>query len=125
MPQLCGYALIGTCLLQGMDPRQYLREVVGRLDEPARRRRFGSSGSTGGPVAEAPGRHKTGAVGRLRSNDRGVHSADLRALATRPGRQPSEAAVARLDHRLGGRSTMYAAPLFVGAGFTILLRVCV
>ena len=30
------YALIGTCLLQGMDPRQYLREVVGRLDEPAR-----------------------------------------------------------------------------------------
>jgi len=31
------YALIGTCLLQGIDPRQYLREVVGLLDEPARK----------------------------------------------------------------------------------------
>lgn len=28
------YSLIGTCLLQGIDPRRYLLEVAGRLDEP-------------------------------------------------------------------------------------------
>lgn len=32
------YALIGTCFLQGIKPRQYLREVVGRLDDHLRRR---------------------------------------------------------------------------------------
>jgi transposase len=31
------YTLIGTCLLQGIDPRRYLLEVVGRLDEPPTR----------------------------------------------------------------------------------------
>lgn len=31
------YALIGTCLLQGIDPRAYLVEVLGRLDEPPSR----------------------------------------------------------------------------------------
>jgi transposase len=31
------YTLIGTCLLQGIDPRRYLREVAGRLDEPPAR----------------------------------------------------------------------------------------
>ena len=28
------YSLIGTCLLQGIDPRRYLMEIAGRLDEP-------------------------------------------------------------------------------------------
>jgi transposase len=28
------YSLIGTCLLQGLDPRRYLMEIAGRLDEP-------------------------------------------------------------------------------------------
>lgn len=28
------YSLIGTCLLQGIDPRRYLVEILGRLDEP-------------------------------------------------------------------------------------------
>jgi transposase len=31
------YTLIGTCLLQGADPRRYLVEILGRLDEPASR----------------------------------------------------------------------------------------
>jgi len=31
------YSLIGTCLLQGIDPRRYLVEILGRLDEPAAR----------------------------------------------------------------------------------------
>jgi transposase len=31
------YTLIGTCLLQGIDPRRYLVEILGRLDEPASR----------------------------------------------------------------------------------------
>lgn len=31
------YALIGTCLLQGIDPKRYLLEVAGRLDEPPSR----------------------------------------------------------------------------------------
>ena len=31
------YSLIGTCLLQAMDPRRYLVEILGRLDEPALR----------------------------------------------------------------------------------------
>lgn len=31
------YSLIGTCLLQGIDPRAYLVEVLGRLDEPPSR----------------------------------------------------------------------------------------
>jgi transposase len=31
------YTLIGTCLLQGIDPRRYLLEVVRRLDEPPTR----------------------------------------------------------------------------------------
>ena len=31
------YSLIGTCLLQGIDPRRYLVEVLGRLDEPPSR----------------------------------------------------------------------------------------
>jgi len=30
------YSLIGTCLLQGIDPLRYLVEILGRLDEPAR-----------------------------------------------------------------------------------------
>ena len=30
------YSLIGTCLLQGMDPLRYYVEILGRLDEPAR-----------------------------------------------------------------------------------------
>ena len=28
------YTVIGTCLLQGIDPRKYLVEIAGRLDEP-------------------------------------------------------------------------------------------
>lgn len=28
------YSLIGTCLMQGLDPRRYLVEILGRLDEP-------------------------------------------------------------------------------------------
>jgi transposase len=28
------YSLLGTCLLQGIDPLRYLREIFGRLDEP-------------------------------------------------------------------------------------------
>lgn len=28
------YTLIGTCLLQGIDPRRYLVDILGRLDEP-------------------------------------------------------------------------------------------
>lgn len=31
------YSLIGTCLLQGIDPRRYLLEIAGRLDEPPSR----------------------------------------------------------------------------------------
>ena len=31
------YSLIGTCLLQGIDPRRYLKEIAGRLDEPVSR----------------------------------------------------------------------------------------
>jgi transposase len=31
------YSLIGTCLLQGIDPRRYLYEIAGRLDEPPSR----------------------------------------------------------------------------------------
>ena len=31
------YTLIGSCLLQGIDPRAYLVEILGRLDEPPRR----------------------------------------------------------------------------------------
>lgn len=31
------YSLIGTCLLQGIDPKRYLVEVAGRLDEPPSR----------------------------------------------------------------------------------------
>ncbi len=31
------YSLVGTCLLQGIDPRAYLVEVLGRMDEPASR----------------------------------------------------------------------------------------
>ena len=31
------YTLVGTCLLQGIDPRRYLEEVAGRLDEPVSR----------------------------------------------------------------------------------------
>jgi transposase len=31
------YTLIGSCLLQGIDPRAYLEEILGRLDEPPRR----------------------------------------------------------------------------------------
>ena len=31
------YSLIGTFLLQGIDPRRYLLEVVSRLDEPPTR----------------------------------------------------------------------------------------
>jgi len=31
------YSLIGTCLLQGIDPRAYLVEILGRLDEPPSR----------------------------------------------------------------------------------------
>jgi transposase len=31
------YSLIGTCLLQGIDPRRYLVEILGRLDEPPSR----------------------------------------------------------------------------------------
>ncbi len=31
------YTLIGTCLLQGIDPKRYLVEIAGRLDEPAAR----------------------------------------------------------------------------------------
>lgn len=31
------YSLIGTCLLQGIDPRRYLLEIAGRLDEPPAR----------------------------------------------------------------------------------------
>lgn len=29
------YTLIGSCLLQGIDPRAYFNEILGRLDEPA------------------------------------------------------------------------------------------
>ncbi len=28
------YTLLGTCLLQGINPRAYLKEILGRLDEP-------------------------------------------------------------------------------------------
>ena len=31
------YTLIGTSLLQGMDPRRYLQDILGRLDEPPSR----------------------------------------------------------------------------------------
>ena len=31
------YSLIGTCLLQGIDPKRYLVEIAGRLDEPVSR----------------------------------------------------------------------------------------
>ena len=31
------YSLIGTCLLQAIDPRRYLLEIAGRLDEPPSR----------------------------------------------------------------------------------------
>lgn len=31
------YTLIGTCLLQGIDPKRYLTEILGRLDEPPSR----------------------------------------------------------------------------------------
>lgn len=31
------YSLIGTCLLQGIDPKRYLSEIAGRLNEPAAR----------------------------------------------------------------------------------------
>lgn len=31
------YTLIGTCLLQGIDPKRYLVEILGRLDEPRSR----------------------------------------------------------------------------------------
>lgn len=31
------YTLIGTCLLQGIDPKRYLVDIAGRLDEPAAR----------------------------------------------------------------------------------------
>lgn len=31
------YTLIGTCLLQGIDPRAYFDEILGRLDEPPTR----------------------------------------------------------------------------------------
>ena len=31
------YSLIGTCLLQGIDPRRYVVEILGLLDEPATR----------------------------------------------------------------------------------------
>lgn len=31
------YTLIGSCLLQGIDPRAYLYEILGRLDEPPER----------------------------------------------------------------------------------------
>ena len=31
------YTLVGTCLLQGIDPKRYLVDIAGRLDEPASR----------------------------------------------------------------------------------------
>jgi transposase len=31
------YTLVGTCLLQGIDPKRYLVEILGRLDEPVSR----------------------------------------------------------------------------------------
>ena len=31
------YTLVGTCLLQGIDPKRYLSEIAGRLDETAAR----------------------------------------------------------------------------------------
>jgi transposase len=31
------YSLVGTCLLQGIDPKRYLVEIAGRLDEPVSR----------------------------------------------------------------------------------------
>lgn len=31
------YTLVGTCLLQGIDPKRYIVDIAGRLDEPVRR----------------------------------------------------------------------------------------
>ena len=31
------YSLVGTCILQGIDPKKYLVEIAARLDEPAAR----------------------------------------------------------------------------------------
>ena len=56
------YTLIGTCLLQGMDPRRYLQNILGRLDEPpsrltpqAVREQWEAASSTPAPRAPRPG----------------------------------------------------------------------